>query len=619
MKVETPQILWNSEGDKGKNAPLYSIALLESGVSDGLSADNYGHILVTAGNTNVINLWKVCFNKEESATGGMFHKSHKPWNKIDYVTSLSRHELPVNSVAFSPDGLHLATAGEAGNIVVWSVPVSKRGNGNGRHFWSTISKESDLLVRIVSTHCEGVCDISWSADSKRFVVGTIDSNVLIFEDKHFSTNRCNPETHQKESEWQSVFRNGEHSSFVQGVAYDPLGVYIASMGSDRTVRVFPRKTPPKSKKKVLRPANAPRTVTPPLEHQRMVSRLLTESKVEIGKTKRIKQRSVTIDEIGTQARQRLFADESTCESFFRRLSWTTDGAFLVTPAALWHSDHEHANVSPSFSTYLFARHRFDEPVKVLSGLEKVSPQLLKTFSHTFVSSTFSYCLCPRYFLQPSVVVRPNPVLFQLPESSSKQESKENHHPSGEKDQRPGYLPYRSIFAVLTLDSVLIYDTHHSSPLSIVRGLHYTGLTDCCWSSDGHTLMVCSTDGYVSIINFSQHELGKVYEVPSEPIMEVEVPKEPPVTTTINIPPCPPGQAAVIEERPAKKTRITPTLVTAAATPSDPLVENANSAKRSLCAETESVGAAVTKLSLGTPSEEKPKKKKRIQPLLISSN
>ena len=76
MKVETPQILWNSEGDKGKNAPLYSIAMLESGVSDGLSADNYGHILVTAGNTNVINLWKVCFNKEESATGGMFHKSH---------------------------------------------------------------------------------------------------------------------------------------------------------------------------------------------------------------------------------------------------------------------------------------------------------------------------------------------------------------------------------------------------------------------------------------------------------------------------------------------------------------------------------------------------------------
>jgi hypothetical protein len=208
---------------------------------------------------------------------------------------------PVNTFAFSPNGLHLVTAGESGNIVLWSVPVSKRGNQNGRHFWSTIAKEADLSVRIVSTHAEGVCDISWSADSKRFVVGTIDSNVLIYKDKHHSTNHYSSDWEtriQKESDWQLVFRNGDqHASFVQGVAYDPLGVYIASMGSDRTVRVFPRKfaTKPSNKKKVLRPTNAcRRTVSPPQEHQRMVERLLKESKLEIGKPKRIKQRTETL-------------------------------------------------------------------------------------------------------------------------------------------------------------------------------------------------------------------------------------------------------------------------------------------------------------------------------------
>lgn len=365
MKVETPQILWNSDGDKGKNAPLYSIALQESGVeADG----GYTHVLATAGNTNAINLWKVNFTGV-GASSSIFQKSTKPVHGIDYMTSLSRHDLPVNTVAFSPDGLHLVTAGEAGSIILWSVPVSKRGGGNGRHFWSTVTKESDLSVRIVATHCEGVCDISWSADSKRFVVGTIDSNVLIFEDKHYATNQCSPETHQKDSEWQVVFRNGEHSSFVQGVSYDPLGVYIASMGSDRTVRVFPRKTPPKSKKKVLRPSNAPRTVTPPQEHQQQVARLLTEAKLEIGKSKRIQRRCVHVDEVGAQIKQRLFVDESTCESFFRRLCWTTDGLFLITPCALWHQDQN--DVSPSFSTYLFARHRFDDPYKVLPGLDKV--------------------------------------------------------------------------------------------------------------------------------------------------------------------------------------------------------------------------------------------------------
>lgn len=369
MKVETPQILWNSEGDTGKNAPLYSIAMQESGLTEN------GHVLVTAGNTNIINLWKVSF-AFSSEDKELFHKDRKLLNKIDYMTSLERHERPVNSVAFSPDGLHLATAGEAGNIILWSVPVSKRGNGNGKHFWSTIESEKDLSVKILSTHCEGVCDLSWSADSKRFLVGTIDSQVQVWEDKHYAHNASSHESQQKESEWSLVFRNGEHSSFVQGVSYDPLGVYLASMGSDRTCRLFPRKIPPKSKKKVLRPANSKQACEPPLEHQQMVSQLLTDTKLEMGKTKRIHRRTIaTNPETGAPTKQKLFVDESTCESFFRRLSWTTDGAYLVTPAALWHREKDEES-SPSFATYLFSRHKFDEPCKVLPGLDKVSIFLL---------------------------------------------------------------------------------------------------------------------------------------------------------------------------------------------------------------------------------------------------
>ena len=384
MKVETPQILWNSDDEKGKNAPLYSISMLESGIANEKSTQKYGNVLATAGNTNVINLWSVSFvdGPSSSSPSCMFQKG-KHQTQIEYMLSLTRHELPVNTVAFSPNGLHLVSAGEAGNIVIWSVPVSKRGNGNGRHYWSTISKESDLNVRIVSTHCEGVCDISWSADSKRFVVGTIDACVLVFEDKNYQTNYSNPDTHQKDSDWGAVFRSShDHSQFVQGVAFDPLGAYLATMSSDRTVRVFPRKTPPKSKKKVLRPSNA-KGASPPMEHKILVDQILTEAKLELGKSKQIKHRTITIDDTGTQLKQKMFADESTCESFFRRLDWTVDGAFLIAPAALWHAppttSATEKNVSspPSFSTYMFARHRYDEPYRVLSGLEKVRKLFLQ--------------------------------------------------------------------------------------------------------------------------------------------------------------------------------------------------------------------------------------------------
>lgn len=701
MKVETPQILWNSEADKGINAPLLSIDIIASGIANitqqsknNQIQNEYSHVLVTAGNATSINLWKVSFGLhqkqqqqqaiEKSARGDsnndsssscsdnkntIFQKQTRPlFNKIDYMMSLTRHDVAVNCVAFSPDGLHLATAGDSGNIIIWSVPVHKRGNNNGRHFWSTLTSEKDLTVRIVSTHCEGVVDLSWSADSKRFSVGTIDSCLLIYEDRFYGVNACSPETHQKESEWQLVFRNSEHGSFVQGVAYDPLGVYIASMGGDRTVRVFPRKTPQKSKKKVLRPANTSTTSTnaalvtpPPQDHQRLVAQILTDAKVEVGKPKRIKQRSIMVEDTSNnndnnktsdeknmkQIKHKLFVDESNCESFFRRLNWTVDGAFLVTPAALWHEENgtktTSSSGSPLFSTYLFARHRFDEPYRVLTGLDK-----------------------------PSVVVRPNPVLFALPPSVL-ENSKENQLPinkmvgsapsSGSKNHPPGSisptgLPYRSIFAVLTLDSILVYDTHHAAPLSVIQGLHYSGLTDCCWSPDGMNLMVCSSDGYISMINFNNGDLGEVYTPPSSSTTDVSSSRSDALSTKqktevlpppVELPPLPPCDkdplSAVLvapAAKKAKKTRITPTLVSTGVQSSSKNVTegmiapkasaqattNMTTAKRAI-SETEIVGEAVTKLSLGgevnkaaaaAAAGEKPKKKKkRVQPQLISTS
>jgi len=728
MKVETPQILWNNEADKGINAPLLSIDILGSGIAKSnrnevtqtqntnKNQNEFTHVLVTSGNAACINLWRVSFglqqqpsqqqtglakggNQSCSSDSSIFQNQTKPlFNKIDYMMSLTRHDVTVNSVAFSPDGLHLTTAGDSGNIVIWSVPVNKRGNNNGRHFWFTLGSEKDLTVRIVSTHCEGIVDISWSTDSKRFTVGTIDSCVLIYEDKQYGINACSPETHRKESDWQLVFRNADqHSSFVQGVAYDPLDVYIASMGGDRTVRVFPRKAPLKSKKKVLRPANtsnamgtnaATAVVTPPpLEHQRMVSQILTEAKLELGKPKRIKQRSITVDDSGgsenqnnainlksqveecrsaqqqqiKQIKHKLFVDESNCESFFRRLSWTVDGAFLITPAAIWHGDNATdgekkasslSSESPLFSTYLFARHRFEEPYRVLTGLDK-----------------------------PSVVVRANPVLFQLPPSVL-DESKENQYPLIRKvpsecngprqypfpSTSPSGLPYRSIFAVLTLDSILIYDTHHAAPLSVLQGLHYSGLTDCCWSSDGMNLMVCSSDGYISIVNFADGELGKVYVSPTlkDDVIssttdshlngcaraEQTVEELPPIELS-PLPPCDQDSSQAVLVAPAakkaRKMRITPTLVSneihsSSTTVANEMLVSTSAIKKIITtkraiSETEIVGEVVTKLSLDNnniqsasskinnnggeviiSSEVKPKKKKkRVQPFLVSSN
>ena len=73
------------------------------------------------------------------------------------------------------------------------------------------------------------------------------------------------------------------------------------------------------------------------------------------------------------------------------------------------------------------------------------------------------------------------------------------------------LEYKSVFAVLTEKSILIYDTYHTKPIAMARGLHYSGLTDAMWTPNGQSLVVCSSDGYVSFVTFDEGELGRVYE------------------------------------------------------------------------------------------------------------
>ena len=405
MKVETPQLLWNQaqDDDKGRNAPLYSIDLLSTTQSN-------NNILVTAGNTSMIHLWNVAFgtttttstsnsnqdNQEpDSSTGMIFQKSNNNNttsntnnnNMIEYKCSLTRHESSVNGVRFSPDGLHLATASDAGTIIIWSIPPSKRGGGHGKHYWSGVTHESELSVKIVSTHCDGICDLSWSRDSKRFTVGTIDQAVLVYEDKHYTSNHSTTTELQHESDWAVVYRNTlDHSGgFVQGVAYDPLNVYVASLGSDRTLRIASRKATPKLLKKqqnVLKASNASNQAM-------MTDELLTASKLEwTTKSKQIKHYShkpttessssetqeqegettLTPKETQKNHKHKLFCDEATCESFFRRLDWTTDGAFLLAPAAVWKDATQDTS---SFATLLFARHEWDAPYRVWSGLDKV--------------------------------------------------------------------------------------------------------------------------------------------------------------------------------------------------------------------------------------------------------
>ena len=366
MKVETPQILWHSEDDKGLNAALYSVALVQSGFVEDENGNKVpSYVLATAGNDKEIHLWKVVW-AEANADDPPVVCGGRP-TQIDFLCQLSRHEGAVNCVKFSPDGLTLATAGDNGSVILWSVPMDKRGNGNGQHYWSSVTNDKDLQVRVLSRNMDAVTDLSWSKDSQRLLAGAIDHTIFV----------CQAAPN---GNWQTIYQTKEHQHYVQGVAYDPLGVYFASMSNDRSVRIYTRKPPSKSKKKVQRKDAKTQGPLPTPAFTAQVQQILNEARLEMQmRTKQIKySKQQTGDVVVKQA---LFSDETTLQSFFRRLDWTPDGAFLVLPACLWHKptvaaplDNAPVNKlseAPAHSVCLFARHQWEEPYRVLTGLEKV--------------------------------------------------------------------------------------------------------------------------------------------------------------------------------------------------------------------------------------------------------
>ncbi|KAF8152953.1 WD40-repeat-containing domain protein [Crassisporium funariophilum] len=65
------------------------------------------------------------------------------------------------------------------------------------------------------------------------------------------------------------------------------------------------------------------------------------------------------------------------------------------------------------------------------------------------------------------------------------------------------LPYRMLFAVVTMDTVAIYDTQQAGPVCLLTKLHYDEFTDLTWSPDGQCLILSSRDGYCTLIVFDE--------------------------------------------------------------------------------------------------------------------
>ncbi|XP_005548777.3 chromatin assembly factor 1 subunit B isoform X2 [Macaca fascicularis] len=252
MKVITCEIAWHNK------EPVYSLDF-QHGAAGRI------HRLASAGVDTAVRIWKV----EKGPDGKAI---------VEFLSNLARHTKAVNVVRFSPTGEILASGGDDAVILLWKVNDNKEPEQIAfqDEDEAQLNKENWTVVKTLRGHLEDVYDICWATDGNLMASASVDNTAIIWD----------------VNKGQKISIFNEHKSYVQGVTWDPLGQYVATLSCDRVLRVYSMQ-----KKRVAF----------------NVSKMLSGIGAE-----------------GEARSYRMFHDDSM-KSFFRRLSFTPDGSLLLTP------------------------------------------------------------------------------------------------------------------------------------------------------------------------------------------------------------------------------------------------------------------------------------------------
>ena len=164
---------------------------------------------------------------------------------------------------------------------------------------------------------------------------------------------------------------------------------------------------------------------------------------------------------------RMFLDDVEYLSFVRRLAWSPCGSFFLTPASVYQELNVEQGVASAkslYTVYGFIKSDITQPAFMLPGIK-------------------SYATCIRF----------SPYLYAKKNNST--------------HDRPALLdlPYRVIFAIGTVEQVLIYSTECVYPLAVIGNTHYANINDFSWDYSGRKLLAASSDGYISIMTFPKED------------------------------------------------------------------------------------------------------------------
>lgn len=380
-----------------------------------------------------------------------WHNDNQPIYSVDFQPE--QPELANSSTSMSTESTRLATGGGDNNIRIWRLTSS-----NSVEYMSTLQKHSQA-VNAVRFNPRG--DILASAGD--------DGTLLLWKKSEAIVKTLESEDDEdlKES-WQVVGTIRSSTAEIMDICWSPNGDQIVTGSMDNILRIYQLEfSSGKVSGTIIRSFSDHTHYIQGVFWDPLNKFIVSQSADRSVNVYLILQSESKSIEINLKQKFQKFGNlylyyPETLQSFFRRLAFSPDGSILVTPAGLEETSN---NETLNNVLYIYSRASLlTSPIYKITGLSK-----------------------------PAIAVSFNPIRYKLDGTSTLK------------------LPYKLVFAVATQDGVVLYSTRDNfKPLGLVSNLHYSSITDLKWTIDGSRIIVSSTDGFCSTINFPDSAFGERY-------------------------------------------------------------------------------------------------------------
>ncbi|OCF74130.1 protein HIR1 [Kwoniella mangroviensis CBS 8886] len=358
---------------------------------------------------------------------------------VEHSVGEKKGRCPIYSISVHPDGTRIATGGLVSPSVDNKVKI-----------WSTLpildeeaekDEANHKLLCTMAAHTGPVLTVRWAHHGRFLATGSDDQVIMIWGIDPEGAERLWGSEEVNHENWKALTRLVGHVADVVDLAWSRDDSMLASVGLDSKVWIWDGATFERLRKLDLHQGFVKGVCWDPVGNF-----LATQSDDKTVKVWNTEDWSLT----HTVSEPFKTSPQST---FFRRLSWSPDGAFIAASNAM---------NGPVFVAAVIDREGWASDISFVGH------------ENTIQVAAFN----PRLFFK--------------------------------KEDKPGRATASCMLALGANDfSISIWRNTMHKPLVVLKEVFGRDLLDMCWSNDGYNLYGCSADGSICAVSFSPSEFPEL--------------------------------------------------------------------------------------------------------------